>query len=317
MIDKKIENTDSNINIAKGAYDRYGIHHHTATAPAKACKGFMNSLITLLIAALLIELIFGFQLIFHYIVTAHQSVSAIKYAEYYFDDIAYDLTHLTSDNPMLYRINASYVGISFTSAENISNFTGLIDNYTQKLRQQAPKFNGNFTIDISNVSSNGMTYNFSNGVVFIPGYETAEKTKLLSSPHANFTNYTISFSTDLIRDLIGDFNYSGLPNDRYVKINITDANGTYLSEGFISRHGNNEFNVTYTTGAFFKIFIKKIEDNDGSFYVLKNSIPNSIIAVDVIMKNDGEYPVYVSIPIYLNITTPDYSKYGTITPMKV
>ncbi len=279
-------------------------------------KGFMNSLITILITALLIELIFSFQYSSAQIARAQQSISAIEYANYYFDDIAYDLTRLSSDNLILYRINATYVGLTFIASENVSNFSAIIANYTQKLQQQARNFNGNFTIDTSNISSNGTTYYFSNGVIFTSGYNSSEKSKLLSSPNATFKNYTISFLTNQVRVNLSDFNYSGLPGDCYVKLNITDANGTYLSEGFIPTNGNKVLEVNYTT-SFFKVFIKKIDDNDNSFYVLKGDIPNSTLTVNVIIENDGVYPVYITIPVYLNITTLGYSKYGVLVPLKV
>lgn len=282
----------------------------------KPAKGFLNSFVAILITVLLLELLFSFQLFAGHMQRSQQDSFTVKYADYYFDDITYDLTHLTSDNPALYRINATYVGIRFTNSEVVTNFGAILGNYSAKAQSYSARLNVNFSINTSDITADGMRYEFSNGVVYLPSYGQQDKSQLISSPAVEMKNYTIDFATNLTRQTLGDFNY--LPSgDIYVKVNYTDGTGNYSSEGFLNAGNANVFHAGYANNGSFEAHVQKVVNNPGSFYIVMDKVTDSVLTVDAIMENNGTYPVYIMIPIRLNITTFAYSKSGVLLPIGV
>ncbi len=282
----------------------------------KKKKAFVNSLFAIVVSALLLEGILYLQVFEARSGTVQQELFVLKYADYYFDDISYDLAHITPDNPVIYRLNSSTIRLNFSNTRPVINFSALLANYSGKIMPVAQRINVNISLNYSNMSSDVLSYYFSNGVVYTASYDYPYKIEVISSPSTNFQNYSISFSTNLTRQLLNDFNYDPGGNI-YIKMNYTDANGTYASAGYLNSTQSNVFKANFTNGGQFEIKIQKVENNPGSFYIVKSGIPDSKLYVDAVIENNGTYEVYAALPIYLNITHFDYSRGGIILPMKV
>lgn len=282
-------------------------------------KAFVSSLLTLAVVALLLQLVFTLQAFNLREPALQKSLFNAKYADYYFDDISYDIIHLAPDNPYVRRINSTYVAIGFTSRMTNMTFQSAFGNYSEKIAAVSGKINANITLNTSLIGGNSITYTFSNGVTYTSDYNNPAKSQLVSSDAVSFKNYSIVFATNLTRNSLNDFNFrhGGGQNKYYVKINFTDATGTFLDEGYLVENPNQQFAVTFGNGGQFNIHINEVDGNPKSMIIEKSNVDFSAFAVEAIMENNGTYPVYIYIPVYLNITGPGYSKDGTPAPLGV
>lgn len=278
-------------------------------------KGFVSSILALVVSALVIDLLLFYQAYDLGSNRLQQDIFAINYADYYFDDIAYDLRMLSPNNITLERTNSTSVTLGFTDSQAALDFEAAIANYSQKLSGFMQKLNINFTINTSNISTNDLAYYFSNGVVYTTSYDYPYKTYLISSPSTDFQNYTITYYTNLTRESLNDFNYQP-SGDIYVKVNYTDANGTYQSEGYLNSAQSNVFKSNFANSGQFEIHIQKIGGEQGSMYIVKSDIENSTILVESLIQNNGTYEVYAIMPVFLNITHFGYSKSGYLVLLR-
>lgn len=280
-------------------------------------KAFVSSFLAITAAMLLLEMMFSAEQFGRTERMEQDDVFAMKYAEYYFDDISYDLTTIAPDNPYMYRVDSTHIVIGFTRKKTNLTLAAAIGNYTEKLQPIARKLAINVSINASDISGDVITYYFSNGVVWRMNYANPPKAELVSSPATDFQNHTVYFRTNLTRKALQDFNYD--PNgDFYARVDFRDANGTYQSEGFLDSGPDNVFHVTFGNDGQLNIHINEIDGNPKSLSVIRDStVEPSYMQAEALMENNGTYEVYMILPVTLNITHLVYSKTGMITPLKV
>lgn len=275
-------------------------------------KAFVNSLLAITSSILILELFFYFQILNEQTDAAQLNLFAVNYAGYYFDDIVQDIKVLSKNNLTLNRINNTTISISFTNSPSAYDLQSVLSNYTEKLNSTAQeKLNVNLTINTSNISSNNLTYFFSNNVIYSVSYSAPYEIFLISSAEADFQNYTIKYNTNLTRQSLTTFNYT-TTGGVYMKMNYTDGNGTHISEGYLNSSQINVFNVNFTNTTGFEVHIKNINGNADALQIVRN-VQNSTLYVHTIMKNNGTYSVYAFLPIYVNITHFTYSKNTRLT----
>lgn len=280
-------------------------------------KAFVNSLITILMSLLLLQLYLAFQLYSERTNTIQSGLFTIKYADYYFDDIAYDISHLASETPSMRRINDTYIAISFTNKATNLSFQSAVANYSQKITPILQKLGGNISINLSAISNNAITYAFSDGVIYSSNYSNPVRSSVVrTSSAATFRNFSIIFVTNLTRTALNDFVYAPSGN-YYVKMNYTDANGNYLSQGYlVPGPPANEFIVNFTSGDSFNASINDAGGNAQALTITRNNIPTLFFNVNTIIQNSNTSEVFMTVPVYLNIIHAGYSKTGLLIPLR-
>lgn len=285
-------------------------------------KGFVNSLLAILISALLLEMLFYFQA---YSIRSASSWNAIflpKYADYYFDDVGYDLLALVPNNITMKRLNDTYVNITFSERPLRINYQERLGVYTEKFSAYAQRLNINASINTSNVTQNNESMRFSNGIFYSASYGNPYSTYLEVPLALEVDEYSIYFSTNFRRTSLDDFDYTAplKPWDVYTIMNYSDGNGSYSSAGAMNVSLVPPriflFNATFVNNGQFMVRIQKTLSNNNSFYMVADGIPTASIRIETRIRNNGAYEVSAIIPIYLNITHFGYSKAAYITALR-
>ncbi|VVB98059.1 Uncharacterised protein [uncultured archaeon] len=281
-------------------------------------KAFVNSLLTIMVSAILLELLFSFQAFNSRTADFQEQLFAAKYADYYFDDITYDLRTMAPNNPTLRRVNSTAVAIGFTVENGNFSFVGALANYSQKIAPVAQKLNLNVSIDASNVTSNDYILYFSNGVVYDASYDAHGRTTLTSSDAAAMTQYNMTYVMDMMENSLNQFDTHSVPapDDVRVIMNYTDMNGSVYQDGYLSSGSSHVFQVNYANLGQFGVHIQKLTNQPASLYIIKDQVPDSYTYVDATMNNNGTYEVYAYLPILVRVSGLSFSKTGYLPALR-
>lgn len=279
-------------------------------------KAFVNSLLTIMAAILILELLFSFQAFGSRAAEGERAAFTVKYAGYYFDDISYDLIRLAPETPFLSRLNSSHLALGFASNKNNITFQAAVANYTRSLASFAQKLNVNVSLNATNMSGSGINYTLSNGAQYVSDYGNPAKSYLVSSPSAAFENYTVVFNTSLKRKTITDFNYNP-GGDLHVFLKFSDGNGTFISEGRMNSGQSNKFSATFANNGQFNITIGSVNGNPDSLAIIRSgNVSYSTYNSSVIVRSSNPGDVSMVIPVFLNVTGFGYSRAGAPSPLR-
>ena len=269
-------------------------------------KAFINSLLTITVTLMLLELLFSFQS-FSFRTAADERASfAIRYAPYYLDDVGQDVLAMSGDNLTLSRINATYLALSF-SAPPDSNFTAQLSDYAQSLSSESGKLNANIAINYSRISFGNRTYNFSNGAAYEVEYAFPQEMNFTGSSTADLRNISMYYNSSLRRTSLTDFNFAS-NGSVYVRLNYTDWNGSHYAEGYLNGSQNNVFRASFSNGTL-EI---RIRDANPQLSVLRNDSPSSQLSFSALMDDNGTGPVSAYLPVMVSVDRQAYAKSGYV-----
>ncbi len=279
----------------------------------KASRAFVTSLLTITIAALIMEFALSIEAFETKATQTQSELFIANYANYYFDDITYDIRVIAGSDLAMSRLDAATLELNFTEPTAAMLFNDSLQKYMDKLANFAPRLNVNITLGASAITGNSLSYYFSNGMLYTVDYGASES-DLISSQYGDITNYTVHFSTSLIRESLADFNTSP-SGDVYIRMEYRDGNGTLLSEGYIESTPYKQFAANYSGGGKFMMLLHNSSGNPSSYSMSKDGINPSSISVSALVAGNGS-EVRITLPITLNVSHVSYSKYGNITVLR-